>query len=107
MHLALLGKQAPLVKGRAFVARTPEVEQDVPWADVIARHFSLTADKRDVADAANVDHGDLLAFFGKTGLMKQRDQRRALAAIGHVHSAEIADHRNTGERSEHMRIADL
>jgi tyrosyl-tRNA synthetase len=106
--LALAGKDAVLIVGFTGVAQHPVVDERVARPGVESEDVIIAAaDPGHVGDAADIEDGDGPRERADERAVKERRERRALAAGRDIVAAEIVYHVDAGERGEQRAIADL
>ena len=85
----------------------PIVDQGVAGAGIEGEDMRILADPGHVRDAADVEHRDRFWQLGSQRRVKQRSQRRSLAAGGDVGGAEICDHLPAEPVRQRRAVADL
>ena len=68
---------------------------------------TVFADPGDIADPAEVEHGQGMGLICRHGHVKERHEGRALAASRHVFAPEIVDDVDAGQGCEQATVADL
>ena len=106
--LADAGEGAIEIGGLAGMAPDPIVDQRVSRPGIERQDLVIAGpDPRDIADPAEIEHGDRLRQIGGQGGMVERRQGRSLPARRHIGAAEIGDDVDAGEARERGSIADL
>ncbi|MCY1373012.1 hypothetical protein D9M69_602590 [compost metagenome] len=101
------GPIAVAVEGVATLQVNPGVQQDIAGATVETVDGLARLDQAQVAEPAYVEHGTVAAGVAEKELVEGWNQGCALAAGGHVATAEVADHGDAGELGEQRRVANL
>ena len=91
----------------AGMAPHPVVDRRVARAGIEGEDVAAGADPGDVADPAEIEHGDRLVQAGGERGMVERRERRPLAARRDIGAAEIGDDIDAGQPGEQRAVADL
>ena len=106
---AALRRLVAIAVERRAGARAHEiVDQRIAGAGIAGDRIAAV-DKSDIGDAADIEHGDRMRpiEIARQRLMKDRHQRRALAAGGHIGGAEIMNHGHVQPPRQRRAVAEL
>src|SRR5918995_4328906 len=102
-----LDTRAVAVETQAGAPHAPIVDRPVARSGVEGQQRTIGADPGDVADAADVHHGERPRQLAREGCVIDRHQRRALPARLYVGDAQVAHYLDASGAPQRRTVADL